>query len=104
MPVIVVGETARRIAGTDRSRGGSEIIACCHCPVKFEYRRGSGRVRGYCMSCDKIHCGGPSCWECRPHDEDEWFGKRLDQVRLAQTIEGRLNFGRALGRVLGRPR
>ena len=42
---------------------------CCHCGNHFPYKKGSGRIRGFCMRCMKMTCGSPRCDECFPIEE-----------------------------------
>lgn len=42
-----------------------DLIACCHCQRIFPFVKGSGRLRGWCLRCNKITCG-PGCEECVP--------------------------------------
>lgn len=53
-----------------------DTLQCVHCGFHFHVIPGSGRTRGYCMKCNGVHCGGLSCWECRPYqklvDEGHW--------------------------------
>jgi len=43
-----------------------ETLSCCHCGAAWVLRKGSGKVRGFCTKCMRVHCGGPNCWECVP--------------------------------------
>lgn len=43
---------------------GQEIAQtkqCCHCGNHFVSVKGSGKIRGHCMLCNKITCGAPAC-------------------------------------------
>ena len=37
-----------------------DTVQCCHCGRIWLYERGSGKVRGFCMSCRAVTCG-PHC-------------------------------------------
>ena len=38
-----------------------DAFTCCHCNKIIIVRPGSGIRRGYCMSCDDLHCGKEAC-------------------------------------------
>jgi hypothetical protein len=44
-----------------------DTLQCCHCGGHWIVEPGSGRRRGFCLKCNAVHCGGPNCWVCRPH-------------------------------------
>ena len=39
---------------------------CVHCGLHFDYKQGSGRLRGFCRKCNGMTCGGKQCMECAP--------------------------------------
>jgi hypothetical protein len=41
-----------------------DVMTCVHCQSAWVVRPGSGRVRGFCMRCNGVTCGGPKCLEC----------------------------------------
>jgi hypothetical protein len=43
-----------------------DTLQCVHCGKHWFVVKGSGRMRGFCMKCNGVHCGGQHCWECRP--------------------------------------
>lgn len=42
---------------------------CPHCDMHFDYVKGSGKTRGFCMLCTKITCGAQKCHEHFPMEE-----------------------------------
>lgn len=44
----------------------ASLVQCCHCAAHFEIVRGSGRIRGFCLQCNKVTCGKESCNICLP--------------------------------------
>ena len=34
---------------------------CCHCGMHFVSVKGSGKIRGFCIGCNKTTCGSPAC-------------------------------------------
>ncbi len=42
---------------------------CCHCGKHFMMIKGSGRLRGHCMKCNKITCGEIKCCACVPYEK-----------------------------------
>lgn len=51
---------------------------CCHCGHHFLSIRGSGKTRGWCMKCNAVTCGRPTCNTCYP------FQKRLADYERGQ--------------------
>lgn len=50
---------------------GKEVgctMQCPHCNTHFPYQKGSGRIRGYCMRCNKMTCGSEPCMTCIPFE------------------------------------
>lgn len=47
----------------------ASTMQCCHCNGHFEYRKGSGTQRGFCLNCMKITCGHVNCHECKPYEK-----------------------------------
>lgn len=45
---------------------------CCHCGKHFAMVKGSGKLRGHCLKCNKFTCGAIECCTCVP------FEKKLD--------------------------
>ena len=43
-----------------------ETLSCCHCGHTWILQKGSGKVRGFCLECNRHHCGGETCWDCVP--------------------------------------
>ena len=70
----------------------AETLRCCHCGMHWERQPGSGTVRGYCMKCNAVICGNPSCMrECKPFEkwcEEVEAAERLKIEKLEQTAEG----------------
>lgn len=38
-----------------------DLVACAHCGYMWEYKPGSGRIRGFCMCCNGLTCGRRAC-------------------------------------------
>lgn len=55
----------------------AKTYQCCHGGEHFEYVKGSGATRGFCMNCMKMTCGRPECHACVP------FEKKLEQIEKA---------------------
>lgn len=53
---------------------------CCHCGGHFIMKKGSGKLRGYCMKCHEITCGKIECCKCIP------FEKKLELVEFGNLI------------------
>jgi hypothetical protein len=53
---------------------------CCHCGCHFISKKGSGKLRGYCMKCHEVTCGKLECCKCIP------FEKKLDLVEKGHKI------------------
>ena len=51
---------------------------CVHCGGHFLSVRGSGKIRGWCLSCVGITCGGAECRQCIP------FEKKLELYEKGQ--------------------
>lgn len=45
----------------DGTRIEGETQQCVHCQGFWEYRPGSGTVRGWCLRCNGFLCNQPSC-------------------------------------------
>jgi len=54
-----------------------DTLQCCHCGMHWRVQPGSGVMRGFCQRCNRVHCGGPDCWECRPQE------RQLDEIERA---------------------
>jgi hypothetical protein len=39
-----------------------ETRQCVHCQFTWEYKPGSGDVRGFCLKCNGFLCGRPECF------------------------------------------
>jgi hypothetical protein len=50
----------------------ADTAQCVHCGQHWEYKPGSGEMRGFCQRCMGMTCGGPNCRDCMPME------KRLD--------------------------
>jgi len=66
--------TCRKASGYFQETGlwgelkDGETLSCCHCGGIWILQKGSGKARGFCQQCDRVHCGGPTCWECIPYE------------------------------------
>lgn len=73
----------RKPHGAFLDEGGREVadtLCCPHCNAHFFITKGSGRIRGFCLSCMNVTCGGPSCSKgCTP------FLKRLEEFEKGRT-------------------
>ena len=50
-------------------RGVSQMTyQCCHCGGHWVHEPGSGKLRGFCMSCGGHFCG-PDCEACVPTEQ-----------------------------------
>jgi hypothetical protein len=58
----------------------AETRQCCHCGGHFQYVRGSGTKRGFCMKCMAMTCGCQKCMECLPEE------KMLDLYEKGQLL------------------
>lgn len=66
---------------------GKEIantVQCCHCNRHYLFRKGSGKIRGYCIRCGQVTCGRKECDPCIP------FEKKLEAIERKATFEFRL--------------
>lgn len=54
--------------GADKPLLQLATAQCVHCGGHFPIRPGSGRVRGWCMSCGGPVCG-PGCASCVPLEQ-----------------------------------
>lgn len=59
----------------------ADTLQCCHCGGHWVPVHGSGRRRGWCMSCGSPTCGARQCDECVPTD--------LLLQRIEGTAKGR---------------
>lgn len=60
-----------------------DTLQCCHCNMHWEVVKGSGRRRGYCMSCGRPTCGKPSCDPCVPFEKKlEWTERSAGRIPL----------------------
>jgi len=50
----------------------ADTVQCVHCGGHFQWVKGSGIKRSYCMACKGMTCGGASCVDHFP------FEKKLD--------------------------
>ena len=57
------------VTGPWGERFEGATLSCCHCQFTWVLQKGSGKVRGFCTSCMRPHCGGPNCWECVPIEQ-----------------------------------
>ena len=53
--------------GADRALEEIPTGQCVHCGGHFEIRPGSGKVRGFCYSCNGLICSA-KCRECKPFE------------------------------------
>jgi hypothetical protein len=67
----------------------AETHQCCHCGGHFIMRRGSGKVRGFCLKCQGPTCGAGGCDRCVP------FEARLEFAEASHA-------GKAIGKLLAR--
>ncbi len=44
----------------------NDTCQCCHCGMHWDFKPGSGRIRGYCYGCAALTCGHPNCDPCIP--------------------------------------
>ena len=60
-----------------------DTVQCCHCGCHFPYTKGSGRVRGWCLSCNEMHCGAHKCCKCKPYMKkiEEYEKGNLETLR-----------------------
>jgi hypothetical protein len=57
----------------------ADTLQCCHCGGHWVPVKGSGKVRGFCMLCNKVHCGSKECSSsCTP------FEKRMEQFEAGK--------------------
>lgn len=61
---------------------------CVHCGMHFPYIPGSGKTRGFCMSCMGITCGKPECDPCVPME------------KAIEAMEARDRFQRQMSRLI----
>lgn len=47
----------------------ASTLQCCHCGRHFVSRKGSGVVRGFCLSCGHVTCGASKCDICIPFEK-----------------------------------
>ncbi len=52
---------------------------CCHCGRHFVYRKGSGKIRGWCGTCNDVFCG-PQCEKCVPMEQ------QLDNMSAGRDV------------------
>ncbi len=45
-----------------------ETLQCVHCGKHWVREPGSGTVRGFCMRCAGVTCGGKGCDVCVPYE------------------------------------
>lgn len=67
----------------------ASTLACPHCSGHFTMVRGSGRKRGYCLSCGAVTCGSPECDVCVPVEEKLNYlsGERVLPKYLERLVE-----------------
>lgn len=44
----------------------ASTLRCPHCGGHFESRPGSGKRRAFCLKCQRVTCGNPTCDACIP--------------------------------------
>lgn len=54
--------------GPDGEIVEADTLQCVHCGCHFAVEPGSGKIRGYCGSCNGPTCG-PKCQACVPVDQ-----------------------------------
>lgn len=64
-----------------------EMRMCAHCSIRWEYRPGSGKRRGYCKRCNGLLCGKDLCMQyCIPWiDKIDAMEKGLSLKELLKT-------------------
>lgn len=53
---------------------------CPHCGGHFIMKKGSGKIRGFCMKCHEVTCGALGCCKCVP------FEKKLELVEAGKLV------------------
>jgi len=69
----------------------SDTVKCCHCGRQWVWKPGSGKVRGYCMSCANFTCGRLECDPCRTEEqllENMEAGRPYDYVPVRILVPG----------------
>lgn len=66
-----------------------DLVCCIHCGYTWAWQPGSGRIRGWCMTCNGLLCGRKFCREqvpCR-----HWL-HGIDQMEagLPETAEKKI--------------
>lgn len=71
----------------------ADTIQCVHCGKHWIPKPGSGKVRGWCVSCNGASCGDTRCMDCVPFEAkleiaegtrtlgDRWYQEFLDSER-----------------------
>ena len=62
-----------------------DCFTCCHCSRVVFVTPGSGKMRGHCKLCNKLHCGKPTCWTCTPFERE--LEKFEAAARLAASMK-----------------
>jgi hypothetical protein len=68
--------------GADRPLVEEKTVQCMHCGRHFTMRRGSGKVRGFCMKCNGFFCG-PQCEPCVPMEQ------QLENMEAGRAVDHR---------------
>lgn len=66
--------------GTEHER---QTLSCRHCQLIWAVEPGSGRRRGWCMSCHGPTCGREGCDICVPLEKAIEAAERRDQLYQA---------------------
>ena len=77
LPVLSKESLQVRRSAPSRAKGGivvsndgkefqRDMVQCCHCSLIFQWVKGSGRIRGLCLRCNRLTCGRPQCDICVP--------------------------------------
>ena len=61
-----------------------DTLQCVHCGTHYQVRPGSGKRRGYCLSCGGTTCGAASCVACTPVEQRLEAQERLDMQWRAE--------------------
>ena len=65
------------------------VRQCIHCQYTWEYKPGSGTIRGYCTRCDGFTCGRPACDTCyhkERHIDDLEAIERMNRASIEALV------------------
>jgi hypothetical protein len=68
----------------------ADTVMCVHCNRHWVWQQGSGRKRGWCMRCNGITCGLPTCDACVPLEQrlENWEHGRPTEFRPTVAAVG----------------